>query len=107
MMMKRPFPVMKSLAAVALALGVSIAAHADDNSMNPFNGDSYAYFHENRPMVDRTPSTFRVTNPHGLSDAQYQALSSEDPVWQLDRPVIDKTPSTFRQAYPHGLPFAY
>src|ERR1700680_3618766 len=36
---------MKSMVvAVALAAGVSGIARADDSSMNPFTGDSYAYF---------------------------------------------------------------
>jgi hypothetical protein len=45
--MSRPFATFRSrLPALAvLALAASAGARADDSSMNPFTGDSYAYFH--------------------------------------------------------------
>jgi hypothetical protein len=104
--MKSKFSLMKSIAVTAaLVAGVSGVARADDSSMARFGGDSYAYFHEGKPVVDKSPSAFRETNPLGLSERQYQALSNEDQVWQLEGPVIDRTPSTFRQNNPHGLSF--
>jgi hypothetical protein len=104
--MNRKFAMLKSIAVtVALVAGISGIARADDNDMTRFGGDGYAFFHENKPVVDKAPSTFRQTNPHGLSFRQEQALSDESQVYQLQQPVIDKTPSTFRQTNPHGLSF--
>src|SRR6059036_1936038 len=104
---------MKSLVvAVVLAAGVSGVARADDNSMNPYTGDSYAYFNGGNlprggnPVIAKAPSTFRETNPHRLPLSTYAALSSPiAPEWQ-PAPVIDKTASSFHQEYPHGLPFS-
>jgi hypothetical protein len=104
--MNRNFSMLKSMAVIAaLVAGVSGIARADDNSMTRFGGDGYAFFNENKPVVDKAPSAFRQTNPHGLSEKQLQALSDESQVYQLQQPVIDKTPSTFRQTNPHGLSF--
>lgn len=102
--------------AAALAAGVAATAYADDNSMSLWTGDSYRYFNggENfpygKPVLDGAPSQFRATNPNGLSNAQYAALSSEDPVWQ---PVAPSDPGAqreaaaqalaWRQQNPHGL----
>ncbi len=61
--------------------------------MTRFGSDGYAYFHENKPVVDKVPSTFHQSNPHGLSFRQEQALSDESQVYQLQQPVIDRTPS--------------
>ncbi len=92
---------MKSLVvAVMLAAGVSGIAQADDGSMGRF-GDSYAYF--NSQPVDKTPSTWRASNPNGLSERQLQALSSESLAGDFAKPTFDKAPSTFRIAYPNGL----
>lgn len=104
--MNRKFSMLQSMAvAVALAAGISGIARADDNSMTRFGGDGYAYFHESKPIVDKTPSQWRADNPHGLSFAQEEALSDESQVYQLTKPVIDRSPSTFRQTNPHGLTF--
>ncbi len=92
---------MKSLVlAMVLAAGVSGIAQADDGSMGRF-GDSYAYF--NSQPVDKAPSTWRATNPNGLSERQLQALSSESLAGDFAKPTFDKAPSTFRIAYPNGL----
>src|SRR5258708_39324687 len=64
-------------------------------------GDSYAYF--NSQPVDKTPSTWRASNPNGLSERQLQALSSESLASDFTKPTFDRAPSTFRQAYPNGL----
>jgi hypothetical protein len=92
--------VMKSLVvAVALAAGVSGIAHAD-GGMGRF-GDSYAYF--NSQPVDKAPSTWRASNPNGLSDRQLEALSSEALGTAFTKPTFDKAPSEWRMAHPNGL----
>jgi hypothetical protein len=102
--------VMKSLVvAVALAAGASGIARADDSSMNPFTGDSYAYFNGgNLPnsghiVFDKAPSAWRQANPKGLSDNQLEALSSEALASDFTKPTFDKAPSAWRQANPNGL----
>jgi hypothetical protein len=102
--------VMKSLVvAVALAAGVSGIAHADDSSMNPFTGDSYAAFERgnlpygDKPVFDKAPSAYRATNPNGLSDSQLEALSSEALARDYEKPAFDKAPSEWRAAHPNGL----
>jgi hypothetical protein len=93
--------VMKSLVvAVALAAGVSGIAHADDGSMGRF-GDSYAYF--NSQPVDKAPSTYRASNPNGISDRQLEALSSEALATTFTKPTFDKAPSEWRMAHRNGL----
>jgi len=92
---------MKSLVvAVALAAGVSGIAHADDGDMGRF-GDSYAYF--NSQPVDKAPSTWRASNPNGLSDRQLEALSSEALGTAFTKPTFDKAPSEWRIAHRNGL----
>ena len=101
---------MKSIVvAVALAAGVSGIARADDSSMNPFTGDSYAYFNGGdlprggKPVFDKAPSAWRQAHPNGLSERQLQALSSESLASDFEKPTFDKGPSTWRQAHPNGL----
>jgi hypothetical protein len=101
---------MKSIVGTAaLVAGVSGMARADDSSMNPFTGDSYAYFdggHDlpqiGKPVFDTAPSSWRQTHPNGLSERRLEALSSEAPEWQ-PAPVIDTAPSSWRQTHPNGL----
>jgi hypothetical protein len=114
--MNSKFSKMKIVAAIAaFAAGVSGAAYADDNSMSIWTGDSYAAFNGGKnfpygnPVISTAPSTFRETNPSGLSDRQYQALSSEDPVWQIPNPDASRqlaatnTATAWRQSHPSGL----
>ena len=108
--MNRKVSMLKSMVlAVALVAGVSGIARADDSSMNPFTGDSYAYFNggdlpqHGKPAFDKAPSTWRQANPNGLSERQLEALSSEALSNDFQRPTFDKGPSTWRQANPHGL----
>jgi hypothetical protein len=95
--------------AVALVAGVSGIARADDSSMNPFTGDSYAYFNKgdlprnSNPVFDKSSSAWRQANPRGLPERQLEALSSEALANDFQRPTFDKAPSTWRQANPHGL----
>jgi hypothetical protein len=95
---------MKSLVvALALAAGFSGVARADDSSMNPFTGDSYAYFNNgdlprgDRPVFDKSASTWRQANPKGVPERQLQAESSEALANDFQRPTFAKTPSTWRQ----------
>ena len=102
--------VMKSLVvAVALAAGVSGIAHADDSSMNPFTGESYAAFERgnlpygDKPVFDKAPSAYRATNPNGLSNRQLEALSSEALATDFTQPTFDKAASEWRATHPNGL----
>jgi hypothetical protein len=40
-------------------------------------------FHLNKPVIDSARSEFAMERPHGLSEAQLQALSTEGPHWQM------------------------
>lgn len=51
------------LAAIAVVLVTSGVALADDNSMSPLTGDSYAYFNG----LDFSPGTFNVAHVAGSS----------------------------------------
>jgi hypothetical protein len=112
------FSKMKSIAAIAaLVAGISGAARADDGSMSIWTGQSYAAFNGGRnfpygkPVFDMAPSAFRQSNPNGISDREYQALSSEDPVWQIPNPdaarqlAASDTATAWRQSHPHGLTY--
>lgn len=101
---------MKSMVvAVALAAGVSGMARADDSSMNPFTGDSYAYFNggdlpqNGKPAFDKAASVWRQSNPNGLSERVFQSYSGVGEAWHLNKPVFDNAPSSWRQAHPNGL----
>src|ERR1700680_4090165 len=87
---------LKSMAvAVALAAGVSGIARADDSSMNPFTGDSYAYFNNgdlprgDKPVFDKSASTWRQANPKGPPERQLESLSSESLANDFQRPSFD------------------
>jgi len=95
---------MKTVLAAAL-LAAAASSHADDNDMAP-GGDGYAYFHEDRPVVDKTVPTFGQTNPTGIPIATYEALSSPIAPEYQPAPVIDKTQPTFATTNPHGIPIA-
>ncbi len=96
------------VAAALLVAGVSGVARADSD-MNPLVGDSYAYFNgcnlgqACKPVYNNIPSTFRVSNPSGLSERQLQAISTEAPHFGLTVPVIDSARSEFAMSRPHGL----
>src|SRR5271157_2154684 len=96
------------VAAALLVAGVSGVARADSD-MNPLVGDSYAYFNgcnlgqTCKPVYNNARSTFRVSNPSGLSERQLQAISTEAPHFGLTAPVIDSARSEFAMSRPHGL----
>jgi len=107
---------MRSIAlAVVFAASAAGAARADDNSMSMWTGESYASFNggknlpNGKPVFDMTQSTFRRTNPQGLSDRQYQALNSGDPFWQIPDPnaarelAASDTATAWRASHPGGF----
>ena len=104
--MNNTFKAMKTVlfatALMASASGVA-SAGANDNSMSRFGGDGYAYFHQDRPIVDKAPSTFRESHPNGLSERQFQALSSEGLGYTFQMFAFDRTPSEWRRSHPNGL----
>ena|SRR5579862_1068161 len=95
------------VATVALAAGVSGMARADDSSMNPFTGDSYAYFNggnlpkTGNPVFDQAPSAWRQSHQEGLPDSYYMGLVTFGTVWK-PAPILDMAPSSWRQAHPQG-----
>jgi hypothetical protein len=106
---------MKTVVVVAaLVAGVSGVVRAD-NSMSMWTGDSYAAFNGGRnfpygsPALNMAPSTFTQTNPNGLSERDYQALSNEDPIWQTPDPdaarqlAATDTATAWRMSHPHGF----
>ena len=108
--MNRKVSMLKNMVvAVALVAGVSGIAHADDSSMNPFTGDSYAYFNNgdlprgDKPVFDKSASTWHQANPEGLPERQLESLSSEALANDFQRPNFDKGPSTWRQTHPNGV----
>ncbi len=77
-MSSKPHSLNKQLVmATALALGASSVALADDNSMNPFTGDSYKYFNGGHTLGERG---------------------------QFNGPVFSKAPMdpSWRQSHPNG-----
>jgi len=83
-MNSRVFIVRSVALALALAADFSSTASADDSSMDPFTGDSYAASNGgNLGQVTKaavfvtTPSSWRQANPNALSERQLQTLSSE------------------------------
>ena len=90
----------KTIVAVTL-LATAAASYADDNDMAP-GGDGYAFFRQDRPIVNASPSTFAQTNPRGLGITEYQSRVTFAPIYK-PAPTIDMTPSKFAQTNPHGL----
>lgn len=96
--------------ATAFTLGASGVALADGSSMNPFTGDSYAFFNggctiqqQCKAVFDNAPSAFRKANPQGLSESQLQTIADEGPTHVFTPAVVDKTASVWRQEHRHGL----
>src|ERR1700675_626517 len=99
--MKSKFSLVKSVvAAAALAADVSAIARADDSSMSRFGGDSYPYF--NSVAANNAPSTWRQSNPNGVSESTVQALSGFGQAWN-PAPVLDMAPSTWQANHSNGL----
>ena len=111
--MNSKLSMMKSIVvAAALAAGVSGLARADDSSMNPFTGDSYAYFNggnlghiTNPPAFARAPSAWRQSNPNGLTNRDLAALGSEETANRFNPPVVTTAvaDASWRLSHPHGM----
>ena len=86
-----------ALALLAASAGPLTATAAElggaNNSMSPWGGDGYVYFHEARPGSSKSLPTFRETNPKGLPEANYAAASNEDPEWQAPMTINKATPA--------------
>jgi len=120
-MSRKPYSLSKQfVVAASLALGASSVALADDNSMNPFTGESYKYFNGgqtlgergqfNRPVFSKVPAdpSWRQSHPNGLTERELQALSSSDlsaSASQLETPFFASAPAdpSWRQSHPNGL----
>jgi hypothetical protein len=102
----------KAVLAVALAAGSVGLAYADDSSMNPFIGDSYAYFNDGNlpqqhsPAYDNSASTWRQDHPNGLSFREMQSRwGAWGEMFHLSPTVISTASAdpSFKQSHPHGL----
>jgi hypothetical protein len=103
-MMNNAFKAMRTVVlTTALMASVSGVASADDNGMSRLGGDGYAYFHQDKPIVDKSPSTFRESHPNGLSEHQFEALSSEGLGYTFQVFAFDRAPSEWRRSHPNGL----
>jgi hypothetical protein len=109
--MNRKSSMMKSIVlAVALAAGVSGLARADDSSMNPFTGDSYAYFNggknfpDGKPVLDYAPLPYRPGPPQHALEFQrehFPYVNSVDSVATSTAkatPPHDELPSVYGEA---------
>jgi hypothetical protein len=86
--MNRKSSMMKGIViAAALAAAASGLARADDSSMNPFTGDSYAYFNggknfpDGKPVLDYGPSAYRATpsqDPMAFERQHFPYVNSVD-----------------------------
>ncbi len=106
--MDTKFSQRKSMVVAAAAAAASAAAafaQADDSSNSLFARDTYSYFHQDGSRATKAPSTFRMTNPHGIPFSEYQALSSPGAAYHT-APKVDKSMTTFRQISPNGIPFS-
>ena len=99
------------LVVAALAAAGAGVAHADDSSLNPFTGESYAAFNgADRPAIanpqfDPRPSAWRQQNPSGLSERVFQSYSAPGENWRVSPPEYADAPAvaSFRASHPDGL----
>ena len=111
--MSRKLSMLKSIAVTAaLVAGVSGMARADDSSMDPATGDSYAYFNggnighiTNPPVFAKGPSAWRQSHPNGLTENQFAALGSEEIAARLNPPVVSTAAAdpSWRLSHPNGI----
>lgn len=71
-------------AVVAVALGASGIALADDNGMSPLTGESYAYFHG----LDYIPGGFNVAATHSSQAAGEASAQPAAAQPQPERPIM-------------------
>jgi hypothetical protein len=99
--------------AAALAAGISGAAYADDGSAN---GQSEAQlqaassggpaWHPEQPANDQSPSSWRQTNPDGLSVREMQSMwGTWAGQFRLNQPTFTSASAdaSFKQSHPNGL----
>jgi hypothetical protein len=111
--MSRKLSMLKSMVVTAaLVAGVSGIARADDSSMDPATGDSYAYFNggnighiTNPPVFAKGPSAWRQSHPNGLTEDQFAALGSEEIAARLAPPVVSTAAAdpSWRLSHPNGI----
>jgi hypothetical protein len=94
--------------AMALALGASGVALADDSSMSRFGGDAYGYFNQPARADTAASAGWRQGHPNGLTDRELQAFSASDlsaSVAQLNPSVFASAPAdpNWRVSHPKGL----
>ena len=82
--------------AAALALGVSSIALADDNTMNPFTGESFAYFNggQNRGNPNMLAQNPRPQGTEAASTRQKkdeQKIESKTPLANRQTPITSPT----------------
>jgi hypothetical protein len=108
------FRVRKAILCAALCAGAMAAgvARADDSSLNPFTGESYAAFSGgynrpavSNPSVDRAPSAWRQANPGGISERVLESYSAPGEAWHINAPTYASSSAvaTFKQTHPNGL----
>ena len=109
------FRTKRALLLAALAAGGALAgmARADDSSMNPFTGESYAAFESGysrstvgNPQFENAPSAWRQANPDGLSERVLQSYSAPGEAWRLTAPAYSQSAAAvqdFRRTHPNGL----
>jgi len=106
-------PKLKRVAlAAALAFVAAGPVLADDSSMNPFTGESYAGFNggANRPAVvnpsfNTAPSDWRQANPNGLAERVFQSYSAPGENWHMTHPSTASAAAdpSFKETHPNGL----
>lgn len=96
-MFRRPYLLTKQLVAVtALGLVVSSVALADERSMNPFTGESFAYFNggQNRRSPNMQPQSPRPQGAEAAGTRQQkdpQKIESKPPQANHERPITSPT----------------
>jgi len=109
--MNSKFSIAKSiLIAAALVTGASGIARADDSSLNPFTGESYAYFNggnlgkTTKPIFDQAPLPWRQSHPTGWTDADFAATHSVVMANRRRPVVLSEAPAdaSWRPAHPNG-----
>ncbi len=109
--MKSKVSMMKTVIAAVVLAAMSGIARADDSSLNPFSGDSYAYFNggnlgriANPRVISDAPSTWRQSNPNGLTYRDFAALGSEATANRFHPPVFSAAAAepTWRASHPNG-----
>jgi hypothetical protein len=90
---------MRVVLAAAILGGMSGVADANDSSMSRLTGDSYAYFNAPRSNAPADPA-WRPSHPGGLSNREFQALSSDAPAWHgMDKSIFGAFASRSTRSY--------